>query len=485
VDKAIVPVILSGGEGSRLWPLSRKQFPKQFLEIFGDGCLFDKALRRSLEIDLHGFSNEGPTIVTNARYKDLTFSHLAREGVSNFNVLLEPEPRNTAPSLTLAALSAIDNYSDAVLVVFPSDHVVEENEAYKSAIQRAIKLASAGEIVLLGILPTRAETGYGYIRGSSVESSSQTRTVIEFIEKPSQDVAIRLLNDGGYFWNSGILVVSAQTWLKSLAICRPDIYDEILATWRERRVVGRCFTFDDVLFSKVSSESIDYAVLERATKSAISLRMIDAEFYWSDLGGWNSVLDNDKNLDDKGNYVRGQVALLDTTNSIVFSTGRFTAALGVDNLCLVETGDSVLVASRDDLHKLKKLAIDSAEKVSSDLNCVVHRPWGWYMVIDQGAGYCVKKIHVFPGGALSLQRHEHRSEHWVVVDGDAVVHNNGEVFTLSKNESTFIPANCLHRLSNPSESPLSIVEVQVGNYLGEDDIIRVDDVYGRHLWKKI
>ena len=479
----VVPVILCGGSGTRLWPLSRVGYPKQFLVLSGETSLFQQAIERvnklgSLDIEL------GETlVVTNEEHRFLTLEQLRDlEGIKA-KLLLEPVGRNTAPALTLAALQATEGGLDPILVVVPADQTVQNSGAFQKALQQSIRAAVNGGIIVLGITPDKPETGYGYIQKSGVAGALGEYAVAQFAEKPSLEIAKTYLAGGQYTWNSGMFVLKASTWLKALQHFRPDIASATREAWQDKFIDISFVRPSKGAFSQVPSESIDYAVMERCPGSNYPIHMIPLDAGWNDLGAWDAVwqVNQDGHQDAQGNVVQGDVVLVDATNTFIHAGSRLVGALGVSNLIVVETADAVLIAERSQSQNVKKLVqqleVRSREELS--LHRKVHRPWGWYDSIDEAERFKVKRIQVKPGASLSLQKHHHRAEHWIVVRGTAEVTCGDKVILLGENQSTYIPLGEVHRLANPGAIPLEVIEVQSGSYLGEDDIVRFEDAYGR------
>jgi mannose-1-phosphate guanylyltransferase/mannose-6-phosphate isomerase len=476
---SLQPVIMSGGSGTRLWPLSREQYPKQLLPLVGtDSLLQATALRLD---SLHDLAD--PLLICNEAHRFVVAEQVRQLGRKG-KVLLEPVGRNTAPALTLAALWALREGADPVLVVMPADHVILNEDEFRDAVRRAASLADAGMVVTFGIPPDSPETGYGYIqRGLPLDGQAGAFVLARFVEKPDRATAQAYLDSGDYFWNSGIFVMKASVWKAAIAVCRPDI----LAAC-ERSLAGANADGDFVrvatdAFTACPSDSIDYAVMERITAGVAGLpaaAVIPLSAGWSDVGAWDSlwkVLPKDAS----GNAFRGDVMLYDTEGTLAFSESRLVACVGVRDLVVVETPDAVLIAHKDHTQDVKKIAerLKSAARSEADNHRKVHRPWGWYDGIDAGERFQVKRIVVKPGGTLSLQMHHHRAEHWIVVRGTARVTCGDRVLLVSENESTYIPLGTTHRLENPGMLPLEMIEVQSGAYVGEDDIVRFEDTYGR------
>ena len=474
---SIQPVIMAGGSGTRLWPLSRAGFPKQFLSLGNDDSLFQQAVARLVGLASADIAVEAPLIVGNAEHRFLALEQLREKGVDPAALILEPVGRNTAPALTLAALAATESGADPVLVVSPADQTVTDQAAFTAALQQGVRGAAGGAIVILGITPTSAETAYGYIRSTAGEGLQK---VAQFVEKPDAATAARYLAEGGYTWNSGMFVLRASVWLAALQQFRPDILAATQAAWSGRTPDERFIRPTREAFLAVPSESVDYAVMERCPGSAFDIRMVPLDAGWNDLGAWDAVWQVAAK-DGAGNSAVGDVMFEDSRNTLVHATGRLVATLGLDNVVIVETADAVLVADRERSQDVKKLVnrLDKGRRTEHALHRKVHRPWGWYDSVDAGPRFQVKRIMVNPGATLSLQMHHHRAEHWIVVQGTAEVTCGDRKMILTENQSTYIPLGETHRLANPGKLPLEIIEVQSGSYLGEDDIVRFEDTYGR------
>ncbi len=477
------PVILCGGSGTRLWPLSRASFPQQFLCLTGAESLFQQAAQRLVSLGSTNIQVAKPIIVTGEEHRFLAIEQLREVGIELSAALLEPAGRNTAPALTLAALAAQSDGLDPVLVVTPADQTVADTAAFTQAMQAAIREAAVGSIVILGITPDSPETGYGYIQ-VAVEAKEPAMQVQRFVEKPNLATAQQYLAEGGYYWNAGMFVLKASVWLKALEQFRPDILRATTVAWEQRGAdLNPSTPFvrpGKVEFTAIPSDPIDYAVIERCPGSKYPIKMVPLDAGWSDLGVWDAVW---KVLpkDEDGNAHLGDVLVTESHNTLVHAASRLVGLVGVQNLIVVETPDAVLVADRSRSQDVKHIvsALQQQKREEHTLHRKVHRPWGWYDSIDEGGRFKVKRIQVRPGASLSLQKHHHRAEHWVVVKGVAEVTRGKENFSLTENQSTFIPVREVHRLRNPGPEELELIEVQSGAYVGEDDIVRYADNYGR------
>jgi mannose-1-phosphate guanylyltransferase/mannose-6-phosphate isomerase len=475
----IQPVIMAGGSGTRLWPLSRAAHPKQFLVLTVDNrSLFQQAAARMQDLAAPDLAVAGPLIIGNEEHRFLVLDQLRELNIAPAAVLLEPVGRNTAPALALAALQASEGGADPVLVVTPADQTVTDAPAFTAALQTAVRAAAGGAIVVLGITPDRPETGYGYLKSAAGDGAAQ---LLEFVEKPDLATAKAYVADGSYHWNSGLFVLKASVWLRALQAFRPDIHEACAAAWADRQRDGAFVRPDKAAFAAVPAESIDYAVMERCPKSdAFDIRMVPLDAGWSDLGAWDAVWQVAPK-DAQGNAHVGDAVLQSSRNSLVHATSRLVSVVGLDDVVVIETPDAVLVTRRDHSQAVKEIVGHLGREGRSELSQhrKVHRPWGWYDGVDAGARFQVKRIMVKPGASLSLQKHHHRAEHWIVVTGTAEVTCGSQKLLLSENQSTYIPLGEVHRLANPGKVPLEIIEVQSGAYLGEDDIVRFEDNYGR------
>lgn len=479
----ITPVILCGGSGTRLWPLSRAGFPKQFLSLTGNESLFQQAAQRLVALGADDIQVAKPLIVTGEEHRFLAAEQLREAGIELGAALLEPVGRNTAPALTLAALAAQTEGQDPVMVVTPADQTVASIAAFTQAMQQAVREAEKGSIVILGITPNRPETGYGYIQAGA-GTNEAAMPVQRFVEKPNAATAKQYLDEGGYFWNAGMFVLKASVWLQALERFRPDILQATAQAWAKRNKDANPATPfirpGKAEFTAIPSESIDYAVMERCPGSAFPILMVPLDAGWSDLGAWDAVWDV-LPKDEHGNAHVGDVLTAHSHNTLVHASSRLVSLVGVSNLIVVETPDAVLVADKARSQDVKHIVaqLQSTHREEHTLHRKVQRPWGWYDSIDEGGRFKVKRIQVKPGASLSLQKHHHRAEHWIVVKGTAEITNGEKVLLLTENQSTYIPLGEVHRLANPGSIPLEIIEVQSGSYLGEDDIVRFEDNYGR------
>jgi mannose-1-phosphate guanylyltransferase/mannose-6-phosphate isomerase len=469
---SIIPVILSGGAGSRLWPLSRRLYPKQLLPLAGEKSMLQETVAR-----VAGDEFGKPIVICNDEQRFLIAEQLRESGVKNATIVLEPVGRNTAPAATIAALLASKTEADAIILLMPSDHVVGDQAAFKAAVAKAAKAAAKGAIVTFGITPSAPETGFGYIqRGEAMEGSDGVFKVARFVEKPDRLRAQSYVDSGDYFWNSGMFVFSASTFLKELERLQPRMqaacFDALTHGHRDMDFLR----LGEAAFRSCPSDSIDYAVMEKTPNAAV----VPVDMRWNDVGSWQSLWDIAEK-GDGGNAIQGDVLCEKVKNSYLRTEGPMLAAIGVEDLVVVATSDAILVSHKNAAQDVKKI-VERLETDKRDLHIThktVYRPWGSYQSIDQGDRFQVKRIVVNPGARLSLQMHHHRAEHWVVVSGTAKVHCDGNEFIIHENESTYIPLGKTHRLENPGKVPLHLIEVQSGSYLGEDDIVRFEDNYGR------
>ena len=475
------PVILSGGSGTRLWPLSREQHPKQLLALNGELTMLQATARR-----LEGFSGAAslsvePIVVCNEEYRFITAEQLRSCGCESHRILLEPSGRNTAPALTLAALLALDDGDDPLLLVMPADHVVRDLPAFQGAIDAGVAAAQAGAVVTFGIVPDQPETGYGYIRVDG-ERADGSRSIAAFVEKPDLETAEAYVASGEYLWNSGLFMMRASVWFKAIDAFNPEMAAACRRAYADAVRDVDFVRVDKDAFLESPSDSIDYAVMEKLAGSGLGIEgvVVPMAAGWSDVGAWEALWQvADK--DDDTNVTHGDVILEDCSGTLVFADSRLVAGVGLDDVVVVETPDAVLVARKDRTQDVKKIVarLKAEQRSQASAHRKVHRPWGNYDSIDNGERFQVKRIVVKPGGRLSLQMHHHRAEHWIVVSGTAMVTRGEERFLLSENQSTYIPLGVTHRLENPGKLPLEMIEVQSGSYLGEDDIVRFEDTYGR------
>ncbi len=474
----IQPVILCGGSGTRLWPLSRAGFPKQFLCLTGDESLFQEAAKRLVGLAAVDASIAAPLVVTNEEHRFLALEQLREVSIEAGALLLEPTGRNTAPALTLAALAASKAGVDPILVVTPADQALADTDAFNAAMRIAIAEAERDSVVILGIAPERPDTGYGYIQVAGGEGAALP--VLRFVEKPDVQTAQSYLNQGGYYWNAGMFVLKASVWLQAIESFRPDIATATRTAWGQRSSDAVFVRPGKAEFTAIPSESIDYAVMERCPGSRFPIRMVPLDAGWSDLGTWSAVW-GVLPKDPHGNAHVGDVLATDCRNTLVHATSRLVSLVGVQNLVVLETPDALLVADQSRSQDVKHIvnALQQQKREEHTLHRKVHRPWGWYDSLDEGGRFKVKRIQVKPGASLSLQKHHHRAEHWVVVKGTAEITCGDTKLLLTENQSTYIPLGEVHRLANPGTILLEIIEVQSGSYLGEDDIVRFEDHYGR------
>ncbi|WP_192979935.1 mannose-1-phosphate guanylyltransferase/mannose-6-phosphate isomerase [Pseudomonas sp. EggHat1] len=468
----MTPIILSGGSGSRLWPLSRKLYPKQFLALTGEQTLFQQTLQR-LSFD----GMQPPVLVANQEHRFIVLEQLEQIGQQTQMLLLEPFGRNTAPAVAMAALQLVAEGRDELMLVLPADHVLDDQQAFRQALALATVAAEKGEMVLFGVPADRPETGYGYIRGQADGALPDgVARVASFVEKPDAQRATEYVNSGDYYWNSGMFLFRASRFLEELKHHDVDIYDTCLLALERSQREGTQISIDPATFACCPDNSIDYAVMEKTSRACV----VPLAAGWNDVGSWSSIWEvHDKDKD--GNVTKGDVVLEDSRNCLIHGNGKLVSVLGLDDIVVVETKDAMMVAHKDRVQDVKKLVgkLDAQGRSETQNHCEVYRPWGSYDSVDMGGRFQVKHITVKPGAQLSLQMHHHRAEHWIVVSGTARVTCDDREFLLTENQSTYIPMTSVHRLSNPGKIPLEIIEVQSGTYLGEDDIERLEDVYGR------
>ncbi|AWB76972.1 mannose-1-phosphate guanylyltransferase/mannose-6-phosphate isomerase [Stenotrophomonas maltophilia] len=464
---SIQPVILSGGSGTRLWPLSREAYPKQFLSLAGELTMLQATWKRVAPI-----AARGPLVIANEEHRFVAAEQLQQVGAEPAAIILEPVGRNTAPAIAVAALEATRDGGDALLLVLPSDHVINNETAFRSAVQAAAAAAEAGKLVTFGIVPTGPETGYGYIKAADGQG---LRAVERFVEKPDLGTATRYVSSGQYYWNSGMFLFKASRYLQELERFQPAMLAGSRQAWQQARRDADFTRLDKEAFTAVPSDSIDYAVMEKTADAVV----IPLDAGWNDVGSWTALRDVSQQ-DGDGNAHQGDVIAIDCRNTYAYAQ-RLVALVGLDDVVVVETDDAVLVGKADRMQDVKTVVAQLKAEGRSEATWhrKVYRPWGAYDSIDNGERFQVKRITVKPGGTLSLQMHHHRAEHWIVVSGTAEVTRGDEVILLSENQSTYIPLGVTHRLRNPGKLPLELIEVQSGSYLGEDDIVRFEDTYGR------
>ncbi|MGN6322777.1 MAG: mannose-1-phosphate guanylyltransferase/mannose-6-phosphate isomerase [Dyella sp.] len=468
----LIPLILSGGSGTRLWPVSRRNLPKQFLSLSGDGTLFQQAVTRTQKLP----EAMAPIIVASEDHRFLAADQLLEAGVQGATIVLEPIARNTAPAIALGALKAVERDPQALLLVLPADHLIGDTESFATAVQQALPAARDGWLVTFGIRPDRPETGFGYIRRAESIGGAAFR-VERFVEKPDLATAQGYVKDGGYDWNSGMFLFKAARYLEELGQHAPEMLEAVRQAYATGHGDLDFVRVDAEAFAKVPDDSIDYAVMEKTSRAAV----VPVSCAWSDIGSWSALWLSGRH-DEQGNQREGDTLTVNTRNSLLRSHDRhMIATVGVDDLIVVSTPDATLVAHRDAAQDVKKVVdqLKASGRTEHSFHRVVHRPWGSYDSLEEGGRFQVKRIVVKPGASLSLQKHHHRAEHWIVVSGTAEVTCDEKVFLLAENQSTYIPLGSVHRLRNPGKVPLELIEVQSGSYLGEDDIVRFDDVYGR------
>jgi len=467
----IIPVILSGGSGTRLWPLSRKEYPKQYLPLAGDNTMLQGTILR-----LSGLDNlVDPIIVCNADHRFLVAEQCQQIDIESPTILLEPVGRNTAPAIAAAVLQSLKETDDSVLLVLSADHVIQDVDAFHKAINIASQQAQDSKLVTFGIVPTDANTGYGYIK-SSADSNDGAHKVEEFVEKPDLQTAQTYLEQGNYLWNSGMFMFKANVLVNELSVHSPNIVASVKDAVNNAAQDLDFIRLDKQAFESSPSDSIDYALMEKSDNVVV----VPLDAGWNDIGSWASLHDIGIK-DTNGNVIKGDVITQDTTNTYINANHHMVATIGVDNLIIVDTPDATFVATQDKAQAVKSI-VESLQAKGRDEGAVhrkVYRPWGWYDSIESGLYFQVKRLHVNPGAKLSLQMHHKRSEHWVVVNGTATAINGEEVLTLKKGDSTYIPIGTTHALENHTDEILEIIEVQSGAYLGEDDIVRFEDIYGR------
>jgi len=466
----IFPVILCGGSGTRLWPLSRKLYPKQFISLVNETTLFqDTILRLPEEAD-------NPLIICNEEHRFIVAEQLRQIKSSNKGIILEPTGKNTAPAIALAAMNLINEENDPILIVMSADHLIEDIEEFKSSIKIATKIANKGKMVALGVQPRKPEVGYGYIQVDN-SKENESYNILSFTEKPNFKIAQQYLHSGNYYWNSGIFIFKASLYLQELEKYEPEIYNACKKSCSKIPKDLDFIRLDNKEFYKCPNKSIDYAVMEKTNTGVV----VPFKGGWSDIGSWETLWDS-KSKDSDNNVAEGDVILNKVKNSYIHSTNRLVSVNDLSDLVIIDTQDALLVSSKQSSQDIKNLVLTLKNdgRSESENHRKVYRPWGYYDSIDAGQGFQVKRIFVNPGAKLSLQKHKKRAEHWVIVKGTAVITCGKKVFQLSKNQSTYIPKGEIHRLENHKTTPLEIIEIQTGDYLGEDDIIRLEDDYERN-----
>ena len=466
----IVPVILSGGSGTRLWPLSRKLYPKQFINLVNETTLFQDTILR-LPKDV-----AEPLIICNEEHRFLAAEQLRAIGKKTKGIILEPEGRNTAPAVALGALQFINKGEDPILLVLSADHLIKNIEAFHQSITIASELAENNKLITFGVVPDKAETGYGYIE-ANINNTDDYYSIKSFTEKPSQKNAKKYLDSVNYLWNSGMFMFKASVFLSELEKFEPEILSACKKSCTTKNIDSDFIRINNDAFHQCPNESIDYAVMEH-TKNGV---VVPLDANWSDVGSWSSLWDI-KTKDNNDNVSKGDVFLEDVKNTYTYSSNRLVSVIGVSNLVIVDTQDALLVADKQQTHNIKKIVarLNNDKRSEVDNHRKVFRPWGYYDLVDSGEGFQVKRIVVNSGAKLSLQKHKYRAEHWVVVKGVALVTCGDKIFELVENQSTYIPQGSIHRLENHQDIPLEIIEIQTGSYLGEDDIIRFEDDYQRN-----
>jgi mannose-1-phosphate guanylyltransferase/mannose-6-phosphate isomerase len=467
----VTPVILSGGSGKRLWPLSRKQYPKQYLPLVGDNTMLQNTILR-----LNGLDNlKDPIIICNADHRFIVAEQCQQIGVKKPTILLEPVGRNTAPAIAAAALQSLKDSEDSMLLVLSADHVIQDVDAFHKAINIANQQAQGNKLVTFGIVPTDANTGYGYIK-SSKENDNGAYKVEEFVEKPDLKTVELYLEQGSYLWNSGMFMFQARALIDEFTTHAPNIVTLVGSAVNNATQDLDFIRLDKQAFESSPSVSIDYALMEKSDNVVI----VPLDAGWNDIGAWPALYDIGTK-DNQGNVIKGDVITQDTTNTYIYASHHMITTVGVDNLVVIDTPDATFIASQNKAHEVKSI-VKSLQKKGRDVayfHRKVYRPWGWYDSIEVGKYFQVKRLHVNQGAKLSLQMHHKRAEHWVVVSGTATVINGKDVLTLKEGESTYIPLGVIHTLENKTSDPLEVIEVQSGVYLGEDDIVRFEDIYGR------
>ncbi|WP_345841986.1 mannose-1-phosphate guanylyltransferase/mannose-6-phosphate isomerase [Shewanella algae] len=467
----ILPVIMAGGSGSRLWPLSRQQFPKQFLRLLGPDSMLQNTAKRLCNI-----SHAPALVICNEEHRFSVAEQFRVNSIKTSGIILEPEGRNTAPAIALAAMQALKGGNDPLLLVLAADHAIKDEETFCLSIEEAIAFAQEDMLITFGIVPTSAETGYGYIKRGEVQGNNLGFDVAQFVEKPSLAAAQDYLSSGEYYWNSGMFLFKASIYLSELNRHRPDIFSACEQAMKATQFDLDFIRVDKQSFRNCPDDSVDYAVMEKTDKAVV----VPIDCGWSDVGSWSALWEVSEK-DALGNACRGDVINIDTQNSYIHASEKLVATIGLDEVVVVETKDAILVSKMSEVQQVKKVVdrLKTEERSEWQHHREVYRPWGKYDSIDSGERFQVKRITVKPGEKLSLQMHHHRAEHWIVVTGTAKVTNGENEILLTENQSTYIPVGVVHALENPGKVPLELIEVQSGSYLGEDDIVRFEDIYGR------
>ena len=468
---SITPVVMAGGSGSRLWPMSRQQFPKQFLNLGGSSSMLQKTLARIAPLD-----QGTPIVISNESHRFIVAEQLRTSGIDGSKIILEPEGRNTATAIALAAFQAIAEGGDPILLVLAADHLIKDEQAFCSAVESGIAIAQENKLITFGIVPTKPETGYGYIRRGDDIVDGSCHLIAEFVEKPNLEKARQYMDSGEYYWNSGMFMFKASCYLRELKKYREDIYLSCEQAFRNTTKDLDFIRVDEQAFCDCPEESIDYAVMEKTEDGVV----IPIDCGWSDVGSWSALWEVSEK-DDNGNVMQGDVIALDCENSYFHSQEKLIAAIGLEDVVVLDTKDAILVTKMSEVQRVKEVVnqLKAQDRSEWQYHREVYRPWGKYDSLDSGHRFQVKRITVKPGEKLSTQMHHHRAEHWIVVSGTAKVVINDEEFLLTENQSTHIPLGEKHSLENPGKLPLEIIEVQSGSYLGEDDIVRFKDNYGR------
>jgi len=465
----MIPVILSGGSGTRLWPLSRRQHPKQFLPLVSNHSMLQETVLRVQGVE----GIKAPIGVCNEDHRFMMAEQLREIDTDPSAIILEPVGKNTAPAVALAALAA--KSEDDILLILPADHVIADVASFQATVKQAEHLAEQGFLVTFGIIPTEPETGYGYIKGGS-KNTEYAFDVASFVEKPDLETAQKYVDSGDYYWNSGMFVFKAGQYLQELDKYHPEMLQACREAYDSAEIDADFVRLDKTVFSQCPADSIDFAVMEKTDKAVV----VPLSAEWNDLGSWSALWDVAKK-DDQGNAVNGDILAIDTENCFLHSSSRLVTTVGLSDLVVVETSDAVMVATKEQVQDVKLLvdALKNDNRAEADIHRKVYRPWGYYDLVDHGGRHNTKRIVVNPGAKLSVQKHHHRAEHWIVVKGTAMVTKGEEEILLTENESTYIPLGIVHSLENPGVIPLEMIEVQSGSYLGEDDIVRYGDKYGR------